>query len=159
MYCSSCGAPNAEGLAFCNRCGTRLDYRLVDLRVGRESNGRTDSEGKLLPDFLIWAMVATFVFGLGVITGLMAVMKAVVGFNDGLIIFFTLVSFLLLVSLEGVLLSLLFRRTRTEKVGNTLPLEERETGGGQGRLLQGEKASVTEHTTRSIDQIYVEGEK
>jgi hypothetical protein len=115
---------------------------------------------QLSPNFLVAAIVWTFVGGIGVIIGLMSVMNKIVDFNPGLRNAFTFLSFLLLVLIEGFLGSLLLRRTRTTgKPINTSPIGERpsnEAEVGEARALPPPPASVTEHTTRTIDSAYVE---
>src|ERR1700693_2175482 len=98
MYCSSCGVAVAPGLSYCNYCGEKL------------SRAKSDSiikSPEVKPETLVAAMVFAFVFGLGAITVLMGVMKAVLRLDVGLILFFTLLSFLIMLSLEGVFIRLL----------------------------------------------------
>ena len=64
-------------------------------------------------------MVAVFVFGLAAITGLIGMMKAVLNLNVGLIVAFTVLSFLIMLLVEGVCLRLLFRRNRSAEEGAT----------------------------------------
>jgi membrane protein YdbS with pleckstrin-like domain len=124
--------------------------------------GVNTSDKELSPDSLVWAIVSVLIAGLGVIIGLMAVMKNVVGFNDGVIGAVTLVSLLMVVAVEAIFISLLFRRRRVD-------FEARETGAARGhttnglpetepRALPENLPSVTEHTTRTFDAAYVERE-
>src|SRR5215472_13624309 len=93
MYCSSCGSAVKESLSYCNRCGARL----------YEERGESIAHTRdIAPESLVWAIIAVLVFGLGLIIGLMAVMKNEVHFNDGVILGFTLLSFLLMVIIEGI---------------------------------------------------------
>ena len=105
-------------------------------------------------------MVALFIFGLGAITVLMGVMKAVLEFNVGQILVFAALSFLMMFFIEGVLIRLLLRRTRdTRETGETLLLKEQSTkelDAAQTRVLPEPMPSVTEHTTRAFDAIYSE---
>ena len=151
MYCSSCGVAVAQGLSYCNYCGEKL------------SRARSDSiikSPEVKPETLIGAMVFTFVFGLGAITVLMGVMKAVLHFEIGQILLFTLLSFLIMLSLEGVFIRLLLRRKRgAEEATDTAPLTgqaTREFDAAQARMLREPMPSVTEHTTRAFDPIYSE---
>src|SRR3981081_1643616 len=101
MYCSSCGVAVTPGLSYCNYCGDKL------------SGARGDSVIKspeVRPETLIGAMVFAFVFGLGAITVLMGVMKAVLHLEVALIL--TLLSFLIMISLESVFIRLLLGRKR-----------------------------------------------
>src|SRR5262245_61321613 len=99
MYCSSCGTLAVSGLSYCNHCGAKLR--------GDESLTKS-SEVK--PEILVAAIAFVFVGGLAAIIGLMAVLKSV--FNQpgemGLIIFFTLISFLFMLGIEAVFIWKLF---------------------------------------------------
>jgi uncharacterized protein (DUF983 family) len=142
MYCSSCGASVEQGLIYCKRCGAKL--------------GGTKGDSASNPDSLVWAMVSVFIAGLGVIIGLMSVMKKEMYFNDGVIILFTLISFLMMFTIEGVLISQLLRRnSRVKEVRDTSPMKG-EAGATQARALAEPAASVTEHTTRTFEPIYSE---
>ena len=148
MYCSACGVAVAQGLSYCNHCGAKLN--------GVKGETRTkSSEPK--PEMLVSAMVVVFVFGLAAITVLMGVMKAVLQLDVGLILAFTLLSFLIMLSLEGVIIRLLFRRKRgPEKTGDAVLLRERATNeldAAQAPALPGAVPSVTENTTRAFEPI------
>jgi hypothetical protein len=151
MYCSSCGVAVTPGLSYCNYCGEKL------------SGARGDSVIKspeVRPESLIGAMVFAFVFGLGAITVLMGVMKAVLHLEVGLILTFTLLSFLIMLSLEGVFIRLLLRRKHgAAEAGETALLKgqaTRELDAAQARMLPEPMPSVTEHTTRAFESNYLE---
>ena len=152
MYCSSCGEAVTPGFSYCNYCGEKL------------SGAKSDSIIKspdVRPETLVGAMVFAFVFGLGAITVLMGVMKAVLHLEVGLILAFTLLSFLIMLSLEGVFIRLLLRRKRgAEEAGDPVLLKGQATGAeldaAQARTLPEPMPSVTEHTTRAFDPIYRE---
>lgn len=149
MYCSSCGAEMARGLSYCNHCGAKLSK-------AKDSDGTQLSQ--LTPDSLVWAIVAVFVVGLGCTIGLMAVMKEVVHFNDGLIAAFALFTFLMMLMIEGVFVGLLFRRNRAGKEPkDTAPMREHLTPEAmRARMLAEPVPTVTEHTTRNFEPIYNE---
>lgn len=151
MYCSSCGVAVSQGLAYCNYCGSKLNGVKGD-------NGAKSSEVK--PELLVSAMVVVFVFGLLAITMLMGVMKSVLNPNLGVIFGFMLFSFLIMLSIESVLVRLLFRRKHgTEGPGDTGRLKgpaTKELYAADERLLPEPVPSVTEHTTRAFDPIYTE---
>ncbi|HXL81835.1 MAG TPA: hypothetical protein VN951_13240 [Pyrinomonadaceae bacterium] len=151
MYCSSCGVAVTPGLSYCNHCGEKLS--------GAKSDSIVRSP-EVRPETLVASMVFTFVFGLGVITVLMGVMKAVLHLEGGLLLAFALLSFLIMLSLEGVFIRLLFRRQRgAEEAGKTVQLKghaTRELDAAQARALPEPMPSVTEHTTRAFDPIYPE---
>ena len=147
MYCSSCGAGVAQNISYCNHCGANLS---------RAAAGKSSD---VKPGILVPAMVFLFVFGLIAITMLTGVMKAELGFNEGQILAFTALSFLILLGLEGVFVSLLFRRQRHQDQGGMAKLKERATTELNARRvpeLPEAAPSVTEHTTRAFDPIYRE---
>ena len=151
MYCSSCGVAVAQGLSYCNYCGAKLSGAKGD-------NVITSTEVK--PELLVSAMVGVFVLGLAAIIVLMGVMKAVLDLNVGLILAFTLLSFLIMLGIEGVIIRLLFSRKRgTAEASDTAPLEgqaTKELDASQARVLPEPVPSVTEHTTRAFEPIYSE---
>jgi predicted amidophosphoribosyltransferase len=151
MYCSSCGVAVAPGLTYCNYCGEKLN---------RAKGDRNIKSPEVKPETLVGAMVFAFVFGLGAITLLMGMMKAVLRLEVGVILAFALLSFLIMLSLEGVFIRLLLHRRRdAEEAGDTVLLKEqatRELDAAQSRVLAQPIPSVTEHTTRAFDPIYPE---
>ena len=151
MYCSSCGAAVPQNLSYCNRCGAKVSGAKVD--------GIT-KPAELFPESLVWAIVSVFIVGLGAIIGLMAVMKEVVGFDLSIILAVTVLSFVLMLAVEGVLIWLLLNGKRgANEVGDTERLKEQvpeELGAAQARVLPEPVPSVTEHTTRAFEPIYSE---
>jgi hypothetical protein len=151
MYCSSCGVAVTPGLSYCNYCGEKLSAAKSDSII---------KSPEVKPETLVAAMVFIFVFGLGAITVLMGVMKAVLHLETGLLLFFALLSFLVMLSLEGVIIRLLFRRQGgTEEAGDRVLSKgqaTRELDAAQARALPEPMPSVTEHTTRAFDPSYPE---
>lgn len=153
MYCSSCGVAVTPGLSFCNYCGENLSRAKSDTVI---------KSPEVKPETLVGAMVFTFVFGLGAITALMGVMKVILRFEIGLILAFALLSFLIMLSLEGVFIRLLLRRKpQVEDAGDSALKGQatRELDAAQARVLREPMPSVTEHTTRAFDPIYSERRK
>jgi len=150
MYCSSCGVSVVQGLSYCNYCGAKLTGEKGD-------NAIKSSEVK--PESLIWAMVAVLVFGFVAIVFLLMSMK-MVGLNVGQILAFTILSFLIMLLVEGVFIWKLLRRRRgAEETGDTALLKEqapKELDAAQARVLREAMPSVTEHTTRAFEPIYSE---
>jgi len=146
MYCLSCGTAITPGLSYCNHCGARLS---------RAKGESLTESSELKPETLVFAMVAVFVFGLVAIIGLMAVMKYV--FDQPLILLFTLLSFLILLVVEGVFIWMLLGRKRGAKeVGDTKPVEKqaaKELDDAKARVLPEPALSVTEHTTRTLEPV------
>ena len=151
MYCSACGSAITPHLTYCNRCGARV-------------NGRTEPPARVadFPESLVAAMVALFVFGLGVIIGLMAVMKNVVHFEFGVILALTFFTMTLLIILEAVFIYLLFsarRSARQRSLHEDLTQNTtRELRESHTPLLSEPMPSVTEQTTRAFEPIYRERE-
>jgi hypothetical protein len=152
MYCSSCGVSVAQGLSYCNYCGAKLNAEKGD-SVVKSSELRAES-------LIISAMVGLFILGLLAIAVLMGVMKAVLNLNVGQIFAFTLLSFLLMLLLEGVLIwRLLHRKRGPAGAGDTVLSKEhatKELDAAQARVLPEPAPSVTEHTTRAFEPIYNE---
>ena len=150
MYCSSCGVALKQGLSYCNYCGAKLTGEKGD-------NAIKSSEVK--PESLVWGMVAVLVFGFVAILFLMMAMK-MVGLNVGQILAFTILSFLIMLLVEGVFIWQLLRRKRgAEETGDTALSKEqatKELDVAQARVLLEPMPSVTEHTTRSFEPIYSE---
>jgi hypothetical protein len=152
MYCSTCGAIVARGLSYCNHCGAKLSAGKDDGLV-KTTELRAES-------LIISAMVGLFVVGLLAIAVLMGVMKAVLNLDQPLIIAFTLLSFLIMLSVEGVLIWRLPRRRRAaEAAGGEVPPEgpvTKELDAARGRGLPEPAPSVTEETTRTLEPAYRE---
>jgi hypothetical protein len=118
MYCSSCGVAVAQGLSYCNYCGAKLSGAKGDNVI---------EPAAVKPETLVAAMVFVFVLGLVAIAVLMGVMKAVLNLDVGQILAFSMLSFLIMLSLEGVFIRLLLRRKRgTEEAGDTVRLKGQE---------------------------------
>jgi len=147
MYCSACGVAVAHDLNYCKRCGARLN-------VIREKS--TEKSREMPLESLVWAMVVVFVVGLGSIIGLMAVMKSVVGFNNGLITAVTVLSFISMLGIEWSFFKLLVSRfdksnvtAETLRLGQDMPIEI-----DQPRDLAEPLMSITEQTTSTFDPTY-----
>ena len=152
MYCSSCGVAVAQGLSYCKHCGAKLSEGAGE-SVIKATELRAES-------LIISAMVRLFVLGLLAITVLMGVMKAVLDLNAGQILGFAALSFLIMLSIEGVLIWRLSRRklgaAGTGETTFSKGPATKELDGAQERMLPEPVPSVTEHTTRTLDPIYSE---
>lgn len=151
MYCSSCGVSVEKGLSYCKQCGAKL------------SGAKSESAAKaseLFPESMAWAMVAVFVIGLGCVIGLMAMMKQLLNFSEKLIVAFSLICFLLMFVIEGVLIWMLLSHKReAQAAGEAAQLKEqatKELGPASARAFAEPVASVTEHTTRTFEPLYRE---
>lgn len=144
MYCSSCGAAVARGLSYCNYCGAKLTG---------ESGDKPVKSSEVKPEALVWGMVAVPVFGFVATMFLMMAMK-MVGFNVGQILAFTILSFLIMMVVEGVFISKLLGRKRgTQETALSKEQTTKELYESQARALPEHMPSVTEHTTRAFEPI------
>lgn len=150
MYCSACGAAVAPTLTYCNHCGAKLNTE-KDQSLVKTTELRQES-------MIMSAMVGLFVLGLVAISVLLGVMK-VLHFEFGPLLAFGFLSFLILISLEGILISRLFRKQAGRGKSDdasisvahiTKELEAQSRGFGEPA------GSVTDHTTRTLDPIYSE---
>lgn len=148
MYCSTCGMPVGQGLSYCNHCGAKLS--------GKDDQPRKSSTVR--PELLVWGMVAVLVFGMVAITFLMMAMK-MVGLEVAHILALTLLSFLMILLVEGTFIWQFLRRNRGEETDTAALSKKRSTkelDGSQARMLPENMPSVTEHTTRAFEPIYRE---
>jgi len=150
MYCSSCGVAVAQNLTYCNFCGAKINDEKSD-GMGKADELRYDA-------FIMSMIVALFVFGMVATSILVGVMKAILRFEYGPLVAFALLSFLLMMALEGVLISRLFRRKRKTDESAQRSLETHVTKelAEQSRLASEPVSSVTDHTTRTLNPIYSE---
>jgi ABC-type nickel/cobalt efflux system permease component RcnA len=150
MYCSSCGVSVAKGLSYCNYCGAKLSGEKGAIAI---------KSSEVKPESLVFGMVAVLVFGFVAIVFLMMAMK-MVGLNVEQILAFTILSFLMMLLVEGVFIWQLLRRKRgAEETGDTALSKEqatKELDAAQARVLPEAMPSVTEHTTRTLEPIYSE---
>lgn len=149
MYCSSCGVSVVHGLTYCNHCGAKL--------VGAQASIAKPGDSSI--DSLIWAIVSVFVGGIGVLIGLLAMMKNLLEFHQGLLMFFSLLTFALITAIEAVFIWMLFSRNRPTRRAPELEHEHRATKEleeAPARMLADPipMPSVTEQTTRSFDPAY-----
>jgi hypothetical protein len=148
MYCSSCGTAVMSGLNYCKRCGAKL-------------SGAKDEEicRPVDPDSLIWAIVVVFGIGLGTTIGLIAVLKNL-DINSALKIAFPIISFLLLLAIEGVFIwKLLGPRRDAKEVRDSWQSNEQvtqELGAEQTPWIADTAPTVTEHTTHTLEPIHSE---
>jgi|SRR5215813_8266730 len=144
MYCSSCGAVVTHGLSFCNQCGARLNG----------SNPGAEPR-EVSPEFLIGAMATVFIFGLVAISVLAVFLTEGVHLQPGQVMGFAGFSLLILLALEAVFITVLFRRKRGAKETNeTHQLRKPVTKELPDKDLSEPVPSVTEHTTRAFDPVY-----
>src|SRR3712207_6383860 len=106
MYCSSCGSAVAQNLSYCNRCGAKVG--------GVKGEPLTESS-EVKAESLVGWMVVLLIFGLGAIAALIGVLKRVAGVDLPILLAVTMLSFVLMVVVEGVLIGLLLKGKRGAK--------------------------------------------
>lgn len=152
MYCSTCGKSVVPGLTYCNHCGAKLAG--TQNQVAIHTDYGTDS--------LIWAIVGVFCGGIGVLIGLLAVMKNELHFEVGLLIFFSVLTFALITAIEAVFVWLLFSRNHAANRARAISEQRatKELDAAPARMLAEPipMQSVTEHTTRSFEPSIVNRE-
>ena len=152
MYCSTCGTPVASGLSFCNRCGTGLN---TDRSAAKGDTGPTGS--------LITGIVLVALFGLGMICGGTLALRKGGEFSQDLVGLFMTLSFLLVGLVELFLLRLLSRvlgsanKPRLIEQSQQPLFQPAQVQASVGRASQLRSVaesipSVTEHTTRTLEQ-------
>jgi hypothetical protein len=153
MFCSTCGNSVNPDLRFCKTCGARI-------AGADESETGQMSESSF--NLLVSAILAIPIAGIGIMIGLLVVMKKELGLRDEMIAMIALMGFVLLLTSEGGLIWLLLHRTRAAKKKKIKPVENvvqlpnvqmRGLNEGQPRTAQDSIASVTEHTTRTLDAV------
>lgn len=149
MYCSACGTAVNKDLNFCKNCGARIGEK-------KESAGNQLSEASV--NFLIAALLGIPIAGIGVIIGLMSVMKKELNFDNDLIGIVVLMSFFLLLTAEAGFVWLLWSRTRVRK---ETPAKKESKKAAKKELVEPRYepisqpvSSVTENTTRSFEPVY-----
>ena len=152
MFCQACGNTVNPGLSYCNTCGAR---------IGGEKDGAPGQMSESSFNLLVSAILAIPIAGIGIIIGLLVVMKKELGFRDEVVMSIALMCFVLLLVSEGGLVWLLFHRTRgakKEKKAELSPADTRRLpdvvmkglNEGQPRTAQDTVSSVTENTTRTL---------
>jgi ABC-type nickel/cobalt efflux system permease component RcnA len=119
---------------------------------------KTADTGDVSVESLVWALVAVTVGGIGAVMVLIAVLSKV--FGKEILLFVTLLSFLLVLSTTAMFLWLLLRRMRradeSSDAARRSEQETKELGAATRRALQEPLASVTEHTTRTFEPVPLE---
>lgn len=103
MFCLSCGKSVNPGLSFCNHCGARV--------VGKADDGPGQMPESSF-NLLVGALIGVPIAGIGVIIGLLTVMKRELGFGEEFIGAIALMSFILLLIAELGLIWLLRHHTK-----------------------------------------------
>jgi hypothetical protein len=139
-----------QGLNYCNYCGAKL---------AGEKGDTVFKSSEVKPEFLVSAMVVVLVGGFIAIVFLMMAMK-MVGLDVAQILALTILSFLIMLMLEGVFIWKLLRRKHgAEEKGDAAVSKDQATKEldlAQAGALPESIPSVTEHTTRAFEPMYRE---
>jgi hypothetical protein len=149
VYCSSCGGNVLQQLTYCNHCGSKLNLAKREAEITHVHD--------VSPESLVWAILSVFIGGMGVIIGLMAVMKNVLHFNMTLIVVISLLCFLMMSVIETVFIWRFIGHRHSGEQGGPAKLGEntrQELGAVQAKALAEPRESVTDHTTRSFEPVY-----
>lgn len=159
MYCSACGGAINPGLSYCNHCGARI-------------GGTEESDKNNLPassfNFLVAAVIAIPTVGIGMIMGLLVLMKKELGLANDLTFAVLAMCFILLLASEGALLWLLISRAKRKKYENKIQPHNPELKNAKTKELQAPTSggiyetgvpTVTEHTTRQLDAVPIRSKK
>lgn len=159
MFCSSCGKSVSPGLSFCNHCGARVA-------------GKTDDGVGQIPEssfnLLVIALIGVPIVGIGVMIGLLTVMKKELGFGEEMIGVIALMSFILLLIAELGLIWLLRHHKKMSKGSSEVskltlpPMPDVILKGlpeSQMQPIHQPMQSVTEHTTRTLEAVPRESER
>ncbi|HKQ06326.1 MAG TPA: hypothetical protein VJ464_14420 [Blastocatellia bacterium] len=124
------------------------------------AKGDNPKSSEVKPETLVGAIAAVFIFGLGAIIFLAMAMKMVFGAdNPGLIIFFTLFSFLIMLGVESAFIWMLLGRKKGAKEADDTKRLKKQTAKALDEARAGMLAepafSVTEHTTRTLEPVEV----
>lgn len=149
MYCSKCGNSVNKKLKFCNNCGAKLKNEL-------------DEDSSISPlNSLIGGLIAVSIAGLAILVGLLAVLLDK-GVSHPLMLIFAGVYLFVLYSITSKFWSLISKMINTE-TGETEQITETaqpfQISAPDTAQLEAPKqppASVTDNTTRTLEEIYVE---
>ena len=146
MFCPSCGVALAQQMKYCNRCGTHITTKEVDLIEIIEKRMDGEMEG------LFWITV----FGLVLILGGMALMKKL-NLSEGLIVAYMILGAVAFMAYFALGVWQVRRLARTLKQTPDTDVltqpDANELGPASASTSLGEILSVTEHTTRTLEPI------
>lgn len=150
MFCSKCGNSVSQKLKFCNSCGNRLAH---------EPEDKDGTPGKML-DNILTTIFLVVMFGLGILVGLVAVLLG----NAVQTEVVTVIVVAYLLAVFGICFSLV------RQVPKLIDAKLRSSGySGDGDMIVQPQlrpattaqldeyrepvASVTDHTTKTLDQV------
>lgn len=158
MFCSSCGKSVNPGLSYCNHCGARVAGKADGIAA---TSPQTPVNLFVVTLFVV-ALLVIPIAGLGIIMGILTVMKKELGFGEEFIGFIVFMSFILLLIAELGILWLLRSHTKMSPRASepqqpvflqTPDVVIRGLPEGQMQPIHQPMQSVTEHTTRTLDAV------
>ena len=153
MYCATCGSPVTAGLSFCNRCGTSLN------------KDRSRSKENELGGGLIAGVVLVAILGLGIMFGGAIALKKGGEFSESAVVFFMMMTFVIIGFVELFLVRQLSRVLGTGGKRETIEQPQQplfqpavvpasEVRAAHLRTLPEPVPSVTENTTRTLENSF-----
>jgi hypothetical protein len=142
MFCSNCGTPRAQGLSYCNRCGT-------DLRERKESSNTAAITAMLT------AITTLGLVGLAIMLMGAVILRRKANLDQELIGVFMMFVFLIVSVTEFMLVRNLSKLTSSNESNKYLPPPtptnelRLPAAGSLGEPIP----SVTENTTRTLDYV------
>lgn len=149
MFCPNCGTNASKNLKYCKNCGERLSKA--------EEIDKDGTPGKML-DNILTTLFLVVMFGLGILVGLVAVLLG----NNIEPKFVVLISIAYLAAVFGICYSLLSQvpklidarlKSNTAVHETIQPHQLRPLTTAQLDEFHQPAMSVTEHTTRTLDEV------
>jgi hypothetical protein len=152
MYCQSCGAEVSQELSYCNRCGANLKSTLTQAGV---------APTKLVGAAWAISIAITLVTlgGFRMVFGVvMTLIERGLNLSEGGMVLI-LVSLLIILTIVGLLVRQLSRVLNLPQLAVAAPAQRptlAETALPQIGAAHAPIASVTDHTTRTLEPVYKE---
>lgn len=149
MYCPTCGKELTHGLVFCNGCGRRV--------AGEEPAQVVVSEAS--QNFVLAGILGLPIAGIGIMIGLISVLKKELDLPNDMVFGITMLAFLLLVISEVAFIITLWKRMKQPKPGRAespaVPQYPAQMKDVEIKSLPESYSqpigSVTDHTTRQLE--------
>jgi hypothetical protein len=147
MYCSNCGSQVNDKLKYCNGCGERL----------ARDEDKHGTPGKML-DNILTALFLVVMFGMGILVGLVAVLLG----NQVKTEVVTIIVIAYLMAIFGICFSLVRQVPKlidaklkgfNANVSDFVPPQQLNPRTTAQLEEYQQPASVTEHTTRTLEEV------
>lgn len=150
MYCQSCGTEVSQELSYCNRCGANLKSILT-----QDGVAPTKLVGAAWAISIAITLVTLGGFGM-VFAVVMALISSGINLSEGGMVL-VLVSLLIILTIAVLLVRQLSRVISIPQLSVPTPAQKpalSETPKPQIGSAHAPVASVTDHTTRTLDPVY-----